>query len=66
MSPSISDEVKKKLEKLYYNKKFMFGRDKLFTLAREREIDVSRRQIWEWLKSQELHQIYMPFEESKE
>ena len=36
MPNPISSDVKEKLEDLYYNKKFMFGRDKLYHLARER------------------------------
>ena len=66
MTPPISSDIKEKLEDLYYNQKNIFGRDKLYYLAREKGIDVSRRQLWEWLKSQMLHQLYMPAEESKE
>ena len=66
MTPPISSDVKEKLGDLYYNQKNIFGRDKLYHLARERGIDVSRRQLWGWLKSQMLHQIYQPAEESKE
>ena len=66
MSPPISDDIKEKLEKLYYEDKNYIGRDRLYKLAREKGIDVSRRQLWEWLKSQRLHQLYMPAEESKE
>ena len=66
MTPPTSSDIKEKLEDLYYNQKNIFGRDKLFYLAREKGIDVSRRQLWEWLKSQMLHQLYMPAEESKE
>ena len=57
MAPPISGETKKKLEDLYYDKKFMFGRDKFYKLAREKGIDVSRRQIQDFLRKQELYQL---------
>ena len=66
MPKPISDDVKKQLEKLYYEDKNYIGRDRLYKLAREKGIPVSRRVLWEWLKSQMLHQLYMPSEESKE
>ena len=66
MTPPITDIKKKQLEKLYYSESNFFGRDRLYKLARERGINISRRQLWEWLKSQEIHQLYMPAEESKE
>ena len=65
MTPPISGDEKKKIEKLYYEAKNYIGRDRLYKLARERGIDVSRRQLWEWLKSQMLYQLYQPAEESK-
>ena len=66
MTPPISSDVKKQLEKIYYSESNFFGRDRLFKLARERGIDASRRQFWDWLKKQEIHQLYQPAEESKE
>ena len=36
MTPPISSDVKKQLEKLYYSESNFFGRDRLFKLARER------------------------------
>ena len=66
MSQSISSDVKKILEKLYYVDKNYVGRDRLYKLAREKDIKVSRRSLWEWLKSQMLHKLYQPAEKSKE
>ena len=66
MSPPISSDVKKQLEKLYYVDKNCVGHDRSYKLAREKGIPVSRRSLWEWLKKQEIHQLYMPSEESKE
>lgn len=66
MTNQISEEVKKQLEDLYYKQGNMFGRDKLYKLAVSRDIPVTRRALWEWLKLQEIHQLYWPAEESKE
>ena len=66
MTPPISEDVKKELEKLYYEDYNFFGRDKMYKLAISKSIDVSRRQVMEWLRSQEIHQLYWPKEESKE
>ena len=43
MTPPISSDVKKQLEKLYYVDKNYVGRDRLYKLAREKDIQVSRR-----------------------
>ena len=42
MTPPISSDVKKKLEKLYYSESNFFGRDNLFKLARERYRCISK------------------------
>lgn len=54
----INDEQKKQLYDLYYKEQNFFGRDKLFKLCEERGIDVSRRQLYDWLKNQNVHQLY--------
>ena len=66
MTPPISDEVKAQLKKLYYDDKNFIGRDRLYKLAVSKDIDVSRRQVMNWLALQEVHQIYWPANESKE
>ena len=53
-------EKDKFLHNLYYEKKYKYGRDKLFyhisqTLDNK---DISRRYIAEWLSKQEVHQLY--------
>ena len=47
------------LQDLYYNKQFTFGRDKLFHYIRQNheDVKVSRRQVMDFLKSQEIHQL---------
>lgn len=66
MTPPISDDIKKQLENLYYTNKNFVGRDRLYKLAVSNNIDVSRRQVMDWLAKQELHQLYWPVTESKE
>lgn len=60
MAPPITKEAEKQLHELYYGQKFFFGRDKLYARAKELGIDVSRRQVWDWLSSQELNQLFRP------
>jgi len=46
-----------------YKNHYFFGRDKLFNLLRDKngeDKSPSRRQISDWLKSQEIIQIYTP------
>jgi len=56
------------LQDLYYNKQFTFGRDKLYQYIRENheDVKVSRRQVWDWLKSQEIHQLNNNHKKNKE
>lgn len=58
MPKPISLEAREQLNKLYYDDKNMFGRDRLFQLAQDKDIDVSRRQLFEWLKQQENYQLF--------
>ena len=66
MSPPIDKQTEKELEKLFYEDKYMFGRDKLYKIAINKGINISRRQVYDWLKKQEIHQLYFPAEKSKE
>ena len=66
MTPPIDKNTEKELKKLYYDDKNYFGRDRLYKLAVANGIDISRRQIMEWLKKQHLWQMYAPAEESKD
>jgi len=58
MTPRLKRKEEEELYKLFYKEKNLFGRDRLFQLAKERGINVSRRQIMEWLKTQEIWQLY--------
>jgi hypothetical protein len=55
------------LQDLYYNKQLTFGRDKLFHYIRQNheDVKVSRRQVWDWLKSQEIHQLNNKHQKAK-
>lgn len=60
MAPPLSKNQEETLYDLYYKKYNMFGRDKLFGLIKHLDLDISRRQIDDWLKRQETHQLYFP------
>jgi hypothetical protein len=65
MTPPLSTNHLKILNKEFYDNKNLFGRDKMFNLLRDKygeEISPSRRQIAEFLKNQEknkLNQFYL-------
>ena len=63
MSPPLTTNHLKILNDEFYKKHNYFGRDKLFNLLRDKygeEIAPSRRQIADWLKQQEINQLYAP------
>ena len=60
MAPPITSDIEKQLYDLYYNQKFLFGRDKFYARTRQLSIPVSRRQVWDWLSKQETNQVYRP------
>lgn len=56
--PPLTRKQEEKLFNLYYNEGYLFGRDRLFEIIKERNLKISRRQLWDWLQKQEVHQIY--------
>ena len=63
MTPPLSTNQLKILNKEFYENHNYFGRDRLFNLLRDKygeEISPSRRQIAEFLKNQEINQLYHP------
>jgi len=63
MAPPPTLEHLSILNKEFYDNYNFFGRDKLFNILREKygeEKSPSRRQIADWLKQQEVNQIYTP------
>lgn len=46
------------LKKLYYEDKFMFGRDKLFDNLKKMPNHPTQKQINQWLKNQKIHQLF--------
>ena len=63
MSPPLTTQHLKILNDEFYKNHNYFGRDKLFNLLRDKygeEISPSRRQIADWLKQQEINQLYAP------
>ena len=62
MAPPLTLKQLEILNKEFYTNLNFFGRDKLFNLLRDKYGDkaMSRRQIADWLKKQEINQIYTP------
>jgi len=61
MSPPLSKKHLEILNTEFYENKNFFGRDKLFFLLRDKYYDhPSRRQISDFLKNQEINQLYHP------
>lgn len=65
MTPPLSLQQKEQLSDLYYKEKNFFGRDKLYKLAISKGLNISRRQIMDWLKDQEIYQRYLKPERAK-
>jgi hypothetical protein len=60
MTPPLSTNQLKILNKEFYENHNYFGRDRLFNLLRDKygeEISPSRRQIAEFLKNKEINQL---------
>ena len=62
MSPPLTINHLKILNKEFYENLNFFGRDKLFNLLRNKYGDEapSRRQVADFLKNQEINQLYSP------
>ena len=62
MPPPLNKHQLEIINKEFYENKNLFGRDKLYNLLKEKyeEEAISRRQIAEWLKAQEVNQLYTP------
>jgi transposase InsO family protein len=56
------------LHTIYFDKKFMFGRDKLFQYIRQNYPDsnISRREVSDWLSKQEISQIFHKTQPTKD
>jgi len=61
MPPPFNKKQLEVLNKEFYQNYQFFGRDKLYNIIKEKyEEYPSRRQIAEWLKAQEVNQLYTP------
>jgi uncharacterized protein YoxC len=62
MAPPLNKNQLEILNKEFYENKNLFGRDKLYNLIKDKygEEAPSRRQISEFLKNQEINQLYSP------
>ena len=66
-APALSKAQTELLQKLYYEKNLIFGRDKIkaYVDTNHPDAKISRRQIATWLGKQEISQIHKPHEEAK-
>ena len=62
MAPSLSSNQLGILNTEFYTNMNFFGRDKLYNIMKSKypEHAISRRQIAEWLATQEVNQLYHP------
>jgi hypothetical protein len=63
MTPPITKNHLQQLNKEFYENLNFFGRDKLYNLIRDKygeDKSPSRRQVADWLKQQEINQLYTP------
>ncbi|DAC81777.1 TPA_asm: integrase [Monosiga MELD virus 2] len=67
MAPPLSKKQNELLHKIYFDEKFFFGRDKITKYLQEKypDSDISRRQVMDWLKQQEVHQLYQETKTTK-
>lgn len=67
MKPLTLDQLNL-LNKLYYEDKLLFGRDRLykFIVANYPDSKITRRQVMHFLASQETHQLYAPTNKTKD
>ncbi len=67
MAPELTTQQEAFLKKLFFEEKMMFGRDRLFWYINDNHPDqkISRRQIADFLKKQEVAQLYHPVKRTK-
>ena len=68
MAPELTEKQNKLLHKIYYEDKYYFGRDRIFALLQDKypKCDISRRQVMDWLKKQEIAQLFKPTRTTKD
>jgi transposase InsO family protein len=59
-TPPLTSAQEQHIYKIYYDEGHFFGRDKLFKLIQHRGLPISRRQLWQWLKKQQINQVFQP------
>lgn len=62
----VSGEQEELLHDIYYNRKLMYGRDKIFKMDEVQKAGISRRQVYDWLSKQEIHQRFLPAKEPRD
>lgn len=68
MAYSLTSKQRNLLNKVYYKDKVLMGRDKLFAYLNLYYPDsgISRRQVMDWLKKQNLNQLFAPTMKTKD
>ncbi len=54
----LNNEQEKMLNDAYYEKKLLFGRDKLFYYLKDFPGHPTQVQVNQWLKDQQIHQLH--------
>lgn len=64
---SLTKEQEDFLNNLYYEKSMLFGRDRIYAFIRDNhpEIKITKRQVNDFLKKQEVNQIFTPTKTTK-
>ena len=68
-APPLSKPQEAVLHDLYYNKKLLWGRDKIYRYLQDNGFEkhrISRRQVNDWLKKQNIHQLYEQTKKTKD
>ena len=67
-TPELTKEQQTLIHKVYFKDKVYLGRDKLWSYIRQYypQAKISRRQVMEWLKKQNLAQLYRPTRKTKD
>jgi hypothetical protein len=68
MAPPLSKLQTEILQRLYYQENYIFGRDKIHMFFNQNFPDakISRRQVADWLKKQEINQLHQPHQQSRD
>ena len=61
----LTKEQEDYLNDLYYKQHYFFGRDKIYERIKRDDENITKVQLMDWLKDQELHKLYTPTYKTK-